>query len=563
MLGSIGGRVVPDELEHEALATPQKVTDVGRYRLVAELARGGMGIVYLALVRGPGGFNKLFVLKILKDHLAEDPKLVFMFLEEARLAAKLSHPNVVQTIEVGSDGRRHYIAMEYLDGQSLYRVLARARRNDAPMPLAYQLYVLSQLLEGLQYAHGVTDFDGTTLNLVHRDVSPGNVFLTYDGLVKVLDFGIAKALDSTNDTRTGMLKGKIAYMAPEQAAGEPIDRRTDVFSAGVMLWEAAVGRRMWDRSMNDLQILHALVNGRFPRPREVNPEIDPGIERIVLRATELRPADRYTSATEMQADLDAYLKGLGAPPFGARDIGKFVSDLFADERTRLRGVLDAQLRLLKGISSGEYRKLELPQLGSSTNPHGTPSGVLRTVNALNAAAAEVEAAAEPDVDVEFQSGTLHAGPGKGRAAPRSTRFLAVALLLSIVGIAGVAAIVLLLRRPSSSSDARAVPATAAAQTASSPQAVETIPAATQAPAPPPTAATPPVGVAPVSIPPVAPGHNIWRRPVTHEASPPPAASAAPPAASAPAPPPPPPPPPVATATAHVRQQIDTSNPYGH
>ncbi|MGD0530409.1 MAG: serine/threonine-protein kinase, partial [Polyangiaceae bacterium] len=284
-----------DELNPNLPIPSHKVVDVGRYRLIAELARGGMGIVYLALVRGPGGFNKLFVVKVLKEHMSEDPKLVFMFLEEARLAAKLNHPNVVQTIEVGSDRGQHFIAMEYLDGQSLHRIVARGRRTAVVFPQHFQLYVLMELLEGLQYAHGVTDFDGTPMRLVHRDVSPQNVLVTYDGLVKILDFGIAKALDSSNDTRTGMLKGKVAYMAPEQASGEPLDGRADVFAVGAMLWEAAVGDRMWSRTSNDLQILHALMNGTIPRPRDANPNIDPRLERMILKATSYRPADRHAS----------------------------------------------------------------------------------------------------------------------------------------------------------------------------------------------------------------------------------------------------------------------------
>jgi serine/threonine-protein kinase len=184
-----------DEAEKSSIARIGKVSDLGRYRLIAELARGGMGLVYLALVRGPGGFNKLFVVKELKGHLADDPSLVRMFLEEARLSAKLNHPNVVQTIEIGSEGERHYMAMEHLDGQSLNRLIVRTRKTERPLPLPYFLYVLAHTLEGLEYVHSLADFDGSLLNLVHRDVSPHNVFVTYVGQVKLVDFWIAKALD--------------------------------------------------------------------------------------------------------------------------------------------------------------------------------------------------------------------------------------------------------------------------------------------------------------------------------------------------------------------------------
>ena len=364
-----------DDVERESLATPPKVGDLGRYRLIAELARGGMGIVYLALVRGPRGFNKLFVVKELKTHLGEDPNLVSMFLEEARLAAKLSHPNVVQTIEIGSDGSRHFIAMEFLDGQSLNRLLSRVRRSGTPLPLHYHLLILVHLLDGLQYAHAVTDFDGAPLKLVHRDVSPQNVFITYDGQVKLLDFGIAKALDSAHDTRTGMLKGKVPYMAPEQAAGESIDRRADLFSIGVMLWEAVVGRRMWSNSQNDLQILHALMRDNIPLPRDAKPDIDPALERMILKATAAKPEDRYATGAEFQAELEEYLKHMGQPSFGARDIGKFLSDVFSEERARVKNVIDDQLRFLSVAPSGHYATIDLPLLNSSSP--GTPSGVLR------------------------------------------------------------------------------------------------------------------------------------------------------------------------------------------
>jgi serine/threonine protein kinase len=310
-----------NDADRESPLPAHKVADVGRYRLIAELARGGMGIVFLALVAGPGGFNKLFCVKVLKGAMAEDRKLVSMFLEEARLAAKLNHPNVVQTIEVGSDDGQHFIAMEYLEGQSLYGIQSRGRRAENPFPLSYHVYVLVHLLEGLEYAHTATDFDGTPLHLVHRDVSPHNVFVTYDGRVKILDFGIAKALGSSNDTNTGMLKGKVAYMAPEQAAGEPLDGRADVFAAGVMLWDAVVGQRMWNRSLNDLQILHALMKGAIPDPREAKPDIDPRLERIILHATAVNAEDRYETAAEMQRDLEAYLDDPGTASFGARDIG--------------------------------------------------------------------------------------------------------------------------------------------------------------------------------------------------------------------------------------------------
>src|SRR5215510_881712 len=200
------------------LADPGRM--LGKYHLVAEIARGGMGVVYLAMVQGPGGFNKLVVVKELKPELVEEPTFLTMFLDEARLAARLSHPNIVQTNEVGSDGNRCFMAMDYLDGRGLDRVRRRAHATGQDLSLPIHLRVICDMLAGLQYAHTLADFDGTPLAIVHRDVSPQNVFVTFDGHVKLLDFGIAKAVDSLHETRVGVLKGKVSYMSPEQARGD-------------------------------------------------------------------------------------------------------------------------------------------------------------------------------------------------------------------------------------------------------------------------------------------------------------------------------------------------------
>jgi serine/threonine-protein kinase len=558
-----------DEPNPELPAPSHKVVDVGRYRLIAELARGGMGIVYLALVRGPGGFNKLFVVKVLKEHMSEDPKLVFMFLEEARLAAKLNHPNVVQTIEVGSDRGQHFIAMEYLDGQSLHRILARGRRTNVVFPRHFHLYVIMELLEGLQYAHGVTDFDGAPMRLVHRDVSPQNVLVTYDGLVKILDFGIAKALDSSNDTRTGMLKGKVAYMAPEQASGEPLDGRADVFAVGAMLWEAAVGDRMWRRTSNDLQILHALMNGAIPRPREANPDIDPRLERMILKATAYRPADRHASAAELQAELGAYIRDSGHPPFGARDIGKFVCDVFTEERAQIKTIIEGQLRLLRTLTSGEHAKVDLPLLSPLNGTGGTPSGVLQLGARVSGETAIVDSYSAA---ISIPPGTPVMGSIGGTpqvSSPPPARSGATGLvigllvaLIAVIAVAGGVAVLMLRRTPAVVVPAQvAVPAQVEPSTAAGAplEAPQTATAASGAPAPSMDAPSPPSAEAATASPTTAPPQRptvSWRP--TYRPSPePPAAPTAPPppppASAAPAPPP--------TVTAHVRQQIDTSNPY--
>jgi eukaryotic-like serine/threonine-protein kinase len=217
---------------------------IGKYRVIAELGRGGMANVYLTVAQGPVGVQKLVALKVLRASVATEPETLAMFLDEARLAAQLNHANIVKTYEVGSEGGRHIIVMEYLEGQTLSAVLRKAKSAGAPLPLPIFLRVILSVLDGLHYAHELTAYDGSPLQLVHRDVSPQNVFLTYDGQIKVVDFGIAKAATSESRTATGVIKGKLSYMAPEQMVASGIDRRADVYSVGCVLWAAVAGEKL-------------------------------------------------------------------------------------------------------------------------------------------------------------------------------------------------------------------------------------------------------------------------------------------------------------------------------
>jgi serine/threonine-protein kinase len=316
---------------------------LGKYRLVAELGRGGMAKVFLAITQGPGGFNKLVVVKQIMPEYAEDPEFVSMFLDEARLAAQVRHPNVVQTNEVGEDQGRHFMVMEYLEGQPLSRLRYRLGRANA-MPLALHLRVLSDVLAGLHCAHELRDYEGQPLGVVHRDVSPENVFVTYDGAVKVVDFGIAKARDSVSETQVGTVKGKVAYMAPEQALGKRLDRRTDLFAVGVMLWEAATGVRMW-KGVSHGQILQRLADHDVPAPRSVCPDIPDALDAVIRKATAPRREARYATAADFQADLEALLVELDDHTHG-REIGALIATHFAAERTQIKGVVEEQLRAL-------------------------------------------------------------------------------------------------------------------------------------------------------------------------------------------------------------------------
>ena len=315
----------------------------GKYRLIAEVGRGGMADVSLAVTQaGMGGFQKLVVVKLLRESLAqEDDESVRMFLDEARLAARLNHPNVVQTNEVGEDAGRYYIIMEYLEGQPLGRILSHPEAASR-FPLAMRLHTLTHVLAGLHYAHELTDYDGASLGVVHRDVSPSNIFITYDGHTKLVDFGIAKALDASAETRVGLFKGKTRYMAPEQLThGAEVDRRTDIYAAGVVLWELLAGRRMWT-GVRSLEVMRRLTLGDLPSLRAAVPDVAPELERICLKALALAPDDRYPTAAALEDDIDAYLDAQTSRAMD-RDVATVVKDMFARDRDRVRAAIESHL----------------------------------------------------------------------------------------------------------------------------------------------------------------------------------------------------------------------------
>jgi eukaryotic-like serine/threonine-protein kinase len=328
-----------------SVSTPERpVRRVGKYRILSELGRGGMANVYLAVAHGQGGVDKLVVLKALLPELSTDADALAMFLDEARLAARLNHANVVQTYEVGVEGDRQVIVMEYLDGQSLSSVVKQTDLAGRALSVAMYLRIIINALEGLHYAHDLCDYDGSSLGFVHRDVSPQNIFVTYDGQVKVLDFGIAKATTSSIHTATGVVKGKIAYMAPEQMIGEAIDRRADVYSVGCMLWMVATGKKLW-KDTPDVQVMRRVINNEIPTPQSVNPSCDNELNRIVMKALASDANERYSTALELQLDLETYSESFSSP-IKQREIGRYLSNLFADTRAELKGLVDRQLALV-------------------------------------------------------------------------------------------------------------------------------------------------------------------------------------------------------------------------
>jgi serine/threonine-protein kinase len=305
---------------------------IGRYQLVTLLAEGGMARVYLAFARGPAGFDKLVVVKQIRPELAWDQDFVTMFFDEARIAARLSHRNVVHTYEVVEESGLYLLVMEYLEGHTLGDVLRRVSREN--MPLDQHLWILTQVLAGLSYAHEIRDYDGTALGVVHRDVSPSNVFVSYTGEVKLLDFGIAKAAGAISATHEGTIKGKLGYSAPEQFLQSAIDGRADLYAVGVMLWEA-LGRRRRRMADTPAATYHARIAGLEPKIREVCPEVPTVLAEICDRATAPDPAERYATAAEFQRDLEEYLDQASRPP-GRRELAELLERHFQAERVERR-----------------------------------------------------------------------------------------------------------------------------------------------------------------------------------------------------------------------------------
>jgi serine/threonine protein kinase len=366
-----------------------KLRRLGKYRFIAEIGRGGMAEVYLAVMEGPARFSKLIAVKVLREQFADQAEGREMFLNEARLAARLSHPNVVSVLEVGEEDGNLFMAMEYLRGQPMSRLLNRIRatNDDTLVPLPVLLRILSEALAGLHHAHECADFDGTPLMLVHRDVTPHNIFVTYDGMVKMLDFGIAKAMSLSSSTRAGTVKGKVAFMPREQLLGDAIDRRVDIYAVGCCLWEVIAKRRPF-AGMTDVAVMTHAASTGIPSIREAVPDVPAELERICMKACAYDAADRYQDAAEFQNDLDSYIASLGGQ-VGRKEIGTCVSTVFAEEQARTKELIEANLAAVSLTNTDEFPLSSLPGLATTSGSWsqagggtGSGSGSLSSMNRL-------------------------------------------------------------------------------------------------------------------------------------------------------------------------------------
>ena len=284
-------------------------TRLGKYTLERLLARGGMAELYLARQGGAKGFEKLVALKLVLPHLAGDAHFLEMFLDEARLAGRLDHPNIAQVLDLGEADGEHFMAMEYVHGVNVRDLLARAEEAGA-LPLDAALTIVVDACRGLHYAHELADEGGAPLGIVHRDVSPSNLLVRYDGVVKLVDFGIAKAANRNQQTATGILKGKSGYMSPEQCRGLPVDRRSDIFGLGILLYELTTCQRLFYGD-NEFAILNRIVDGEFERPSEVAADYPAELENIALQALDPVVDNRFSTAQQLQDRLETFAKERG------------------------------------------------------------------------------------------------------------------------------------------------------------------------------------------------------------------------------------------------------------
>jgi serine/threonine-protein kinase len=452
---------------------------IGRYEIRGKIAEGGMATVYAGAALGPGGFERLVAVKVIKSEYANDKSFVNMFLDEARLAARLTHPNVVQIHELGEGeelpgGRKRlYMVMELVAGESLWDVwhVARAKKagallagekwplGEAALPADVIAYLGARIAEGLHHAHELRE-GGRSLGVVHRDVNASNVLVTYDGQVKIIDFGLAKALNRISETGFGVLKGKLAYMAPEQARGaRDLDRRADVFALGATLWELSTDQRLFKRD-NHMDTLAAVNAAVVPDPRTVDPAYSPALWAILERALRKDREERWPTALEMARELDAFSRSRGRVVTGAT-VAELMSELFGKEREHFDAWIEAASSKeppTEPLHSGSIARDEIAELvGQITKPQpqvdgneeaAEPEVTEEQVRAAQAAAKEALAAAErrsgktrPAID-RGRADRAKTAPGDGGTSPAApplfgrTQWIGLALMIALlVGLA--------------------------------------------------------------------------------------------------------------------------------
>ncbi|HVZ74666.1 MAG TPA: serine/threonine-protein kinase [Polyangia bacterium] len=369
---------------------------VGRYQIVRHLASGGMAELFIARQEAMGGFEKEVVLKILQGRYAESPRVVQMFLDEARLAAKLNHQSIVHVYDVAEDHEPgqaglKYIAMEYIRGETVTDIVRRAQAVGKPLPIEHAVHIVRQTAAGLAYAHAFREPDGHVLRIVHRDVSPTNILVTLEGQTKIVDFGIARAENELRD-EAGVRLGKASYMSPEQVRGDNVDTRSDIFSLGIILYEVTVGQRLF-RGTPDV-VMKRIVDEKVTPPTAVQRDYPPALELVVMRALEKNPDDRYQSAEQMRVDLEEFLADEGLRT-GSRRVALYMKELFPPQ----------------GAAAGE----PLASGEGGSDPGGVP-----LVARLRDDSEELDFDRRAPLSMRLEAGTADEPPGARGRAPIPT-----------------------------------------------------------------------------------------------------------------------------------------------
>jgi serine/threonine-protein kinase len=394
---------------------------IDRYALHDEIASGGMATVHYGRLRGTAGFTRTVAIKRLLPHLGKNPEFVAMVLDEARLTARIRHPNVVSVLDVVAADGELLLVMDYVHGESLARLLNSARRVNRPIPLEVTSAIVSSALHGVHAAHVATSESGEPLAIVHRDFTPQNILVGADGIVRVVDFGVARAAGRQQTTREGQIKGKPAYMSPEQVLAEEVDARTDVFAAGVVLWEALTLKRLF-QSDSDAAAINKVLNMPIDAPSRVAPDLPTAFDRIALCALERNPARRYSSAEEMALAIEK-----ACPPAPASQVGEWVRDLASD-------VLAQRADAVSRVETGSEALAFADEGAIETTVSGTETAVARrpAVRTVAALALVIAGASAAWVVARWQS------PGAQSPEPSGSAPVQAALAPSSPAIASVA-----------------------------------------------------------------------------------------------------------------------------
>lgn len=300
---------------------------IGPYQVVERISAGGMAEVYRAKQTGADNFERPVAIKRILPHIARDPNFIAMFQAEAKLAVQLQHGNICQIYQLGRHEDSFYIALEYVDGRDVGAILDLHQKQNRPIPLPQACYIIRRVCEGLDYAHNKKSSQGEPLNIIHRDISPPNLLISYEGEIKLIDFGLAKAVGSSVQTQAGIIKGKLAYMSPEQVRGAPIDHRSDVFAVGIVFFELLTARRLFRRD-SDLETFDAVRQCRVPRPSEINPSIPKALEDILLTSLARDVDKRYQSAGAMNEAIQEFVLS-SRNTFRGDQLGEWMRRLFA------------------------------------------------------------------------------------------------------------------------------------------------------------------------------------------------------------------------------------------